>query len=62
MTNEQIHALACITAAQARIAGMQAANTMRQADGYQLAYDDAAFFAEAQMIEELGIHILNCPQ
>lgn len=59
MTNEQIRALALIAAAQARIAGMQAKNLERDRDGCSLAYDEQAFFEEANTLEQLAIHVIN---
>ena len=48
-----------MVAAQARIEGMKAKNIGRQADGYALAYDDNAFFAEATNLEMLAQDVLN---
>lgn len=51
--------MANIVAAQARIEGMKAKNIERQADGYALAYDDNAFFVEANLLDQLSIEARN---
>ena len=50
-TSQTVRALALIIAAQARIAGMQAANLDRQMQGYSLAYSEEAIFQEAGSLE-----------
>ena len=62
MTNEQVRAMAQIIASQARVIGMQAKNTHRLSLGYSIAYDEDSFFGEAKLMEELGNHIINCPE
>lgn len=62
MTTPQTAATMCfMLAAQARIEGMKAKNIERQADGYALAYDDSAFFVEAESLERLAHDCLNQP-
>lgn len=58
-TPQTAAALLHMVAAQARIEGMKAKNIERQADGYALAYDDDAFFAEAANLEILAQDVLN---
>lgn len=58
-TPQTAHALALIAAAQARIAGMQAANLDRQMQGYSLAYDEEVFFEEAGSLEQLAEQVMN---
>lgn len=62
MTPELIHALAMITAAQARIAGMQAENSDRQSRGLSIAYGVDAFETEAHSLEQLAVHAINLPR
>ena len=58
-TPQTAHALALIAAAQARIAGMQAANLDRQMQGYSLAYIEEAFFQEAGSLEQIAVEVIN---
>lgn len=58
-TPRTAHALALITAAQARIAGMQAENLDRQVQGYSLAYGEDAFFQEAGTLEQIAVQVIN---
>jgi len=51
--------LALIAAANARIAGMQTMNAIRESNGHSLAYDEDAFFSEAQQLEQLAIEVHN---
>lgn len=50
-------ALAEIAAANARVEGMKAKNLERQEQGYALAYDEDAFFAEAQSLSNLADYL-----
>ena len=59
MTPESIRCLALIAASQARVAGMQAFNAERQSNGYALAYDESAFLAESQNLENLAMQVMN---
>jgi hypothetical protein len=58
-TSQTVRALALIIAAQARIAGMQAANLDRQMQGYSLAYSEEAFFQEAGSLEQIAVEVIN---
>ena len=58
-TPQTAHALALIAAAQARIAGMQAANLGRQMQGYSLAYSEESFFDEATHLEQIAVEVIN---
>jgi 23S rRNA maturation mini-RNase III len=51
--------MALITAAQARIEGMKAANAEREANGYALAYDGDAFFEECRRLELLANEVIQ---
>lgn len=53
--------LAYIAAANARIEGMKALNAKRVSEGYALTYDEDAFFAEAQQLDNLGQQAINLP-
>lgn len=59
MSKELVQILALITAAQARIAGMQAENQHRLACGNAVAYADEAFGVEADNLERLAIQAVN---
>ncbi len=59
MSSTLISILAAIAAANARVAGMQAANTHRIACGHSIAYDEDAFFAEASQLDQLSIEARN---
>jgi hypothetical protein len=50
---------ALIAAAQARIAGMQVENASIDLQAYPPKYDAAAFFAEAQYLENLAVDARN---
>lgn len=52
-----VSATAEIMAAQARIEGMKALNVVRTSNGHALAYDDDAFFNEAQGLAVLADHV-----
>ena len=58
-TSQTVRALALIIAAQARIAGMQAANLDRQMQGYSLAYSEEAFFQEAGSLEQIAEEVIS---
>lgn len=59
MTPQLVRILALITAAQARIAGMQAENAYRLACGNSVAYADEAFGIEADQLERLATEAIN---
>lgn len=59
MSNEQIQLLALIYAANARVAGMQAANQQRAAQGESVAYTEDHFTGEAQHLETLSVQAIN---
>ena len=59
MTPETCRCFALIAAAQARIEGMKAKNIVLQENGYALAYDDPAFFVEADLLEQLALQVIN---
>jgi hypothetical protein len=59
MNNQLVAIVANIVAAQARIEGMKAKNTERESQGYALAYDEDAFFAEANQLDQLSIEARN---
>ena len=54
MTGFQIYVLASISASQARIAGMQAENQLRQMKGEGPAYGEDAFNKEATKLQTLA--------
>lgn len=58
-TPETVRVFALIVAAQARIAGMQAANIQRQILDQSMAYDSDAFFEEAYGLEQLSIQVIQ---
>lgn len=59
MNPQLVAIMAAIAAAQARIAGMQAANTARESNGEALAYGEEEFFYEANYLDELSIEARN---
>ena len=59
MTNEQLYVLGMISAENARIEGMKAANQHRLSLGHSIAYDEDAFCSSANVLEQLAISILN---
>lgn len=59
MTPQTVRIMALITAAQARIEGMKAANAERAANGYVPAYDVDAFFDESSRLELLANDVLQ---
>ena len=58
-TPETVRFLALVTAAQARIAGMQAANMQRQTLDQAMAYVEEEFFEEAYGLEQLAIQVIQ---
>lgn len=59
MNSQLVAIMAAIVAAQARIAGMQAANTVRESNGEALAYGEKEFFYEANYLDGLSIEARN---
>lgn len=59
MTPQTVRIMALITAAQARIEGMKAANAEREANGYAPAYDGDAFFEEFSRLELLANEVIQ---
>jgi hypothetical protein len=59
MSPQLVSILALIAAAQARIAGMQVENASIDLQAYPPKYDSAAFFAEAQYLENLAVDARN---
>lgn len=59
MNPQLVAIMAAIAAAQARIAGMQAANTVRESNGEALAYGEEEFFYEANYLDGLSIEARN---
>lgn len=51
--------LAQITACNARVAAMQAANDQRKAEGNSMAYTDDHFWSEANQLDSLAIEARN---
>lgn len=54
MKAELARLIAQMHAVNARIEGMKALNTERAANGYALAYDEGAFFAEADELQDIA--------
>jgi len=52
MTDETVTRLAAVLAAYSRVLGMQALNMQRAALGHSMAYTDADFFHDADLIEK----------
>ena len=59
MTNEQLYVLGMISAENARIEAMKAANQHRLSLGHSIAYDEDAFCGCSSALEQLAIRILN---
>ena len=59
MTPQTVRAYALVVAALARIEGMKALNEKRRSEGYALAYDEDAFFVEAQILENIAMEAIN---
>lgn len=59
MTPQTVRIMALITAAQARIEGMKAANAEREANGHAPAYDGDAFFEEFSRLELLANEVIQ---
>lgn len=58
MNGQLVAILAQISAANARVAAMQAENAVRQHCGHSPAYDESAFMAEAFGLDELSRNAL----